>query len=251
MLESWAPALAHTAPPTVPGIARPYSRPDRPAPWLTVAARAIGTPASATRRRPLDLDSLGAILDHQAADPGVGDDHVAAPAEDGVPEARATGRTGPACAARRRCGRRRRGRPARPARSVVNRARGSSREVFTPIRRWMSVPIASGIEAPPWARSPGSSGQLAARAAEDRRRLGEGPALGRGQDQVGHGGRGRRPAEGPRGGGHRVVGGRIVEDRGGGQERVRRRTASSSIRRAAPASTSGRALACWWPAAWG
>ena len=42
-----APALAQTAPPTVPGIARPYSSPVRPACCVSVAARAIGTPASA------------------------------------------------------------------------------------------------------------------------------------------------------------------------------------------------------------
>ena len=47
MSLSCAPAFAHTAPPTVPGIASPYSRPVSPAFWLSVAARAIGTPASA------------------------------------------------------------------------------------------------------------------------------------------------------------------------------------------------------------
>ena len=44
----WAPAFAQTAPPTVPGMASPNSSPDRPACWVSVAARAIGTPASAT-----------------------------------------------------------------------------------------------------------------------------------------------------------------------------------------------------------
>ena len=44
---SCAPAFAHTAPPTVPGIASPNSRPDRPAFCVSVAARAIGTPDSA------------------------------------------------------------------------------------------------------------------------------------------------------------------------------------------------------------
>ena len=52
MSLSCAPAFAQTAPPTVPGIASPYSRPPRPAFWLSVAARAIGTPASAWRRSP-------------------------------------------------------------------------------------------------------------------------------------------------------------------------------------------------------
>ena len=46
-VRSWAPALAQTAPPTVPGIASPNSRPVRPAFCVSVAARAIGTPASA------------------------------------------------------------------------------------------------------------------------------------------------------------------------------------------------------------
>ena len=45
--EPCAPAFAHTAPPTVPGIASPYSRPVSPARCVSVAARAIGTPASA------------------------------------------------------------------------------------------------------------------------------------------------------------------------------------------------------------
>ena len=49
--DSCAPALAHTAPPTVPGIARPNSSPDRPPRCVSVAARAIGTPASATSAR--------------------------------------------------------------------------------------------------------------------------------------------------------------------------------------------------------
>ena len=44
---SCAPALAQTAPPTVPGMASPNSSPDRPACWVSVAARAIGTPAPA------------------------------------------------------------------------------------------------------------------------------------------------------------------------------------------------------------
>ncbi len=47
MSASCAPALAHTAPPTVPGIASPNSRPVSPARWDSVAARAIWTPASA------------------------------------------------------------------------------------------------------------------------------------------------------------------------------------------------------------
>ena len=52
MSEPCAPALAHTAPPTVPGMASPNSRPERPASRVTVAALAMGRPASATRRRP-------------------------------------------------------------------------------------------------------------------------------------------------------------------------------------------------------
>ena len=47
MSASWAPAFAHTAPPTVPGMASPNSSPVRPACWVSVAARAIWTPASA------------------------------------------------------------------------------------------------------------------------------------------------------------------------------------------------------------
>ena len=47
MSASCAPALAHTAPPTVPGIASPNSSPVRPAPCVSVAALAICTPASA------------------------------------------------------------------------------------------------------------------------------------------------------------------------------------------------------------
>jgi hypothetical protein len=47
MSDSWAPAFAHTAPPTVPGMASPNSSPVSPAFCVSVAARAIGTPASA------------------------------------------------------------------------------------------------------------------------------------------------------------------------------------------------------------
>ena len=45
--DSCAPALAHTAPPTVPGMASPNSSPDSPAFWVSVAARAMAIPASA------------------------------------------------------------------------------------------------------------------------------------------------------------------------------------------------------------
>src|SRR5262249_42304091 len=43
---------AQTAPPTVPGMARPNSSPVRPASLVTVAARAIGRPESAVNRLP-------------------------------------------------------------------------------------------------------------------------------------------------------------------------------------------------------
>ena len=80
MSASWAPALAQTAPPTVPGIASPNSSPDRPA--------ALGLGRGARHRHAglggvalaVDRDALGADLDDQAADPGVGDDEVARPA---------------------------------------------------------------------------------------------------------------------------------------------------------------------------
>ena len=44
---SCAPAFAQTAPPTVPGIASPYSSPVSPAFCVSVAALAIATPAPA------------------------------------------------------------------------------------------------------------------------------------------------------------------------------------------------------------
>ena len=47
MSGSCAPALAQTAPPTVPGMASPNSSPVSPARCVSVAARAICTPASA------------------------------------------------------------------------------------------------------------------------------------------------------------------------------------------------------------
>ena len=82
MSDSWAPALAHTAPPTVPGIASPNSRPVSPAFCVSVAARAIGDARVGGVALALDARSLGPILDDQAADAAVADHEVAAATQD-------------------------------------------------------------------------------------------------------------------------------------------------------------------------
>ena len=159
-LEPWAPALAQTAPPIVPGMASPNSSPERPASWVTVAARAIGSPASAISR----------------------------PSATSAPSARSwiTMPRKPASAMttllprpRRRCGmsrlrtnlrRPRSSNPlwttakrsaGPPTRIVVNRASGSSRDVLTPIRRWISVPSAIASNLPGSAAVPITRGSPA------------------------------------------------------------------------------------------
>ena len=79
---SWAPALAQTAPPTVPRDGQPELEPGQ--------ARALRLGRGARHldaglgRVPIAVGAraLGADLDHEAADPGVGDDEVAPAAED-------------------------------------------------------------------------------------------------------------------------------------------------------------------------
>ena len=122
-----------------------------------------------------------------------------------------------------------------PTRIVVNRASGASRDVLTPIRRWMSA-RARRIE-----RRRGGGGSVTRRSpraiALDRwpARAAAGARRARGElgDRVG----GPGPAERARGGGHRGVRGRVVEDRGGLDEGVAS-NASSATSRAAPASAS-------------
>ncbi len=114
---------------------------------------------------------------------------------------------------------------------VVNRASGSSREVLTPIRRWMSVPIAMASNvaittAPARHRAPLASQPL------DRRGVGQRRA-GRGRHhQLRHRVGGSRPGHRPRGRGHHHVPRRILEKRGRVEQRRRHRTPRP--RRSAP-----------------
>ena len=82
MSESCAPALAHTAPPTVPGMASPNSRPDRPAwPWPGWPP-GHGQPGVGHEPRPVDAAPLRADHDHEPAHAGVADDQVRAAADE-------------------------------------------------------------------------------------------------------------------------------------------------------------------------
>ena len=133
-----------------------------------------------------------------------------------------------------------------PTRIVVNRASGSSRDVLTPIRRWMSVPIAIGVEAPRSSRAtPRETRSISARS-------GQRPALARRPSRA------RRPRRRPPGrpsaraaADIASVARRVVEQIPAASTSASASNASSSTRRAAPASTSTRALARWWPAACG
>ena len=100
-----------------------------------------------------------------------------------------------------------------PTRIVVNLASGSSRDVLTPIRRWMSVPVASGSNTAAVTPDPG-------RGAPESAGSGHGCPVRGGQDEVGDGvGRGRS-AHRPGGSGHRDVGRGVVEDPGRVEQRV-------------------------------
>ena len=186
----------------------------------------------------LDARALGPILDDEAADAAVADDDVAAAPQERDAESRARARGGPGPGARRRCGPMANKSAGPPTRIVVNRASGSSRDVLTPMRRWISVPAASASNG---RRRHGCGGGHAGSPRERRSidgRVGQRPALGRGEDQVGDGGRGARSAEVAGRRGHRHVRGRIVERSRAASSSAAASKSASSTSRAAPASTS-------------
>ena len=132
-------------------------------------------------------------------------------------QVRGSARTGRGRAARTRCGPPRTGPPGPPTRIVVNRASGSSREVLTPIRRWMSVPGRERVERRRSARAgPRARACARSRPAREGRQLGPPPP-----------GRARRPRRRPPGRPSAraaariaVVRVRVVEERGGVEERL-------------------------------
>ena len=248
---SCAPALAHTAPPTVPGIASPNSRPVRPAFWVSVAARAIGTPDSAM---------YAVAVDRASPRRGSGRRGRGSPASamtTSLPRPRSR------CGSPRERAKRTIARSSKtlwtvakrsagpPTRIVVNRASGSSREVLTPIRRWMSGPDRDRVEAA--CRRP----RRHAAAARERsasivaRRPGSGSPLARPRRTSPRPPRPRRAgrARGPRRP-SRACASRsssrsaAVEQRVGVEVLVRDEPA-------APASTSDARVRRWWPAACG
>ena len=160
--------------------------------WVTVAARAIGRPASATRRpsaisapsarswmtRPrIPASAMTMLLPRPSTTWGRPRDRAnfTRPRSSNALCATAKRSAGP------------------PTRIVVNRASGSSREVFTPSRRWMSVPraIASNARADVVIAV---IRRLAREAVEDAR-LGQRAVLGGGEDELGHRVRRARPAQ--------------------------------------------------------
>ena len=97
-----------------------------------------------------------------------------------------------------------------PTRIVVNRASGSSRDVFTPIRRWIAVPTASASKAV-GVGSGGTGHPAVPRAiASIRSARRQGLTGGQGKDQRGDGIRRAGPAEAASSRRHRRSG-RIVE----------------------------------------
>ena len=139
-----------------------------------------------------------------------------------------------------------------PTRIVVNRPSGSSREVLTPIRRWMSRPdrerrrtagraaatVAPVTRAPPRGRLDLGRRRAATRAARPR-------ARGRRRRRRRRAGRGRarrRTSPAWRAG--------SASSPATSTSRSASRS-SSSTRIAAPASANASALRRWWPAAWG
>ena len=136
-----------------------------------------------------------------------------------------------------------------PTRIVVNRASGSSREVLTPIRRWMSVPMRDGVEG-------GDHGPAAVIGCHpgqpfDRRRVGQRRAV-RGRHARAR--RRRRPLRAGRATGRRRPSrrARVGSSRSvAASSSAAASNASSSTMRAAPASTSAAALARWCPEACG
>ena len=102
-----------------------------------------------------------------------------------------------------------------PTRIVVNRASGSSRDVLTPIRRWMSVPTAMASNSvgrrhaagPPRSTLDARSGRW--------QRLAPGSSQHQVRDRIG----GPWPPEATGGRGHGGVACRVVEQVGGGEQR--------------------------------
>ena len=164
----------------------------------------------------VDLRALGAVLDDEAADPAVADDEVAPPPSTtcGSPRDRANRTSARSSKALWTVANRSAG---PPTRIVVNRASGSSRDVLTPIRRWMSVPIAMASNGTV-ARSgvtPDVTQRLRASGGRSRRGSGSGRRSRGGDDEIGDGIGGAGSGQRAGGGGHRGVSGGVVEDRGG------------------------------------
>ena len=138
-----------------------------------------------------------------------------------------------------------------PTRMVVNRPSGSSRDVLTPIRRWMSLPGGERVER--------AAGRLRRRAghARDPRAIvsisaGVGPGLASrdGEHEVRDGGRGVGTGEVAGGGGHHGVARGIGEQARDLDEPVRIEVLVLDQDRG-PGGGEDSALRRWWPAACG
>ena len=231
--EPWAPALAQTAPPTVPGTASPNSSPDSPAFWVSVAARAIGTPASATYVAPstrlpsartwttrprMPRSEITTLLPRPMSVSGRSRDRAK----------RMSARSSkPLWAVTRRSA-------GPPTRIVVSFASGALRSAFTPDAARDVAAEGDEVElARPRCvtrRSPRRPRRRAGVTA--RRRVGQRPPLGEGEQDLGDRVRRAGPGHGPRRRRHRGVPRRVVEERDRVEQRRRRRTPRP--RRAAP-----------------